>query len=102
MRRSTRLELAKLRELAHFLLQGKCCFFCKKPLITTINRVPHGDGNGSPINRLITIHHVDGDHSNDARSNKRLVHTTCHKAYNMRRLWKQGRLKPRKSEIVCT
>lgn len=85
MRNSTKRELYKLRELARFFMRDLCCFFCKKGLMPRSKcKAKDGDGRGSPIDPKITVHHVDGNHSNDRRSNKRLCHTRCHKRYNAR------------------
>jgi hypothetical protein len=84
MRKSTRQELRKCRELLRFLLRDKKCCFCKKPLQDDKSYAKDGDGQGSPICRRITIHHKDGNHQNDNPENKKLSHTTCHKSYHMR------------------
>lgn len=89
MRKSTRQELRKSRELIRFLLRGKCCYFCKRELMKDESYAKDGDGQGSPIARRITIHHVDGNHDNDKRSNKRLAHTRCHKSFHMRQRHKE-------------
>lgn len=98
MRRSTRQELRKLRELVrHFLEDVNCCF-CKEPMLDSTNCYNHGDGEGSPFDVGITIHHADGNHSNNAKRNRKIAHTRCHKAYHMaerhraRRLAKKGRV----------
>lgn len=92
MRKSTRQELRKCRELLHFMLRDRCCFFCKKPLLTTGSYAKDGDGQGSPIARNITIHHKDHNHGNDERANKRLSHSSCHRSYHMRLRWEEGQL----------
>jgi hypothetical protein len=83
MRKSTRQELRKCRELLRFTLRGKKCWFCRKPLMDDVSYAKDGDGQGSPIARTITVHHKDGDHQNDDQENKVLVHTTCHKRHHM-------------------
>ena len=84
MRSSVRSELAKLRELTHFLLTGRACFFCNGPLLTVAcGKVKHGDGAGPKLRDKITIHHIDGDHDNDAAENKALAHQSCHKRYHL-------------------
>jgi len=87
MRKSTRQELRKARELLRFCLRGKVCWFrfCRKPLLNDVSYAKDGDGQGSPISRRITIHHKDGDHDNDDQRNKKLVHTSCHKRYHIRK-----------------
>jgi len=89
MRKSTRQELRKLRELLRFLLRGKKCYFCRKPLIKDKSYAKDGDSQGSPISRRVTIHHKDGDHDNDALGNKKLAHTPCHKSHHMKERWRE-------------
>lgn len=84
MRRSTRRELHKLREIVHVLLAPKTCMFCKAPLITTENSYKVGEARGGPVNSDLTWHHKDGDHFNDDPSNLALTHDTCHRAYHAR------------------
>jgi len=91
MRKSTRQELRKLREILRFLLRGKCCFFCKRKLISAKSYAKDGDGQGSPISRQLTIHHVNGNHSDDRRENKRLTHQRCHRSYEKRKWWREAR-----------
>jgi len=90
MRKSTRQELRKCRELIRFLIRDKCCCFCHKPLMDDESYAKDGDGQGSPIARRITIHHVDGNHENDAQNNKRLSHTSCHLSYHARKRHKEA------------
>jgi hypothetical protein len=90
MRKSTRQELRKARELLRFLLRGKNCCFCHKALMNDESYAKDGDGQGSPISRLITIHHKDGDHSNDAQNNKKLAHRSCHLSYHTKLRHQQG------------
>jgi len=92
MRNSTRRELAKARELLHFFLDGKTCFFCHELLNDTHNKVARGNSDGSPICRDITIHHKNGDHDDNHPSNHKLAHTGCHKSFHMRLLWKTKKL----------
>lgn len=82
MRKSTRQELRKCRELLHFFLRGEKCFFCKLPLTQGKSYAKDGDGQGSPISRTITIHHKDLNHGNDAEKNKVLAHDWCHRSFH--------------------
>jgi hypothetical protein len=84
MRKSTCNELRKLRELVRFTLRGKCCFFCHKELFEDDATYKDGDGRGAPIACQITVHHVDLNHDNDRRENKRLAHSSCHKRFHMK------------------
>lgn len=98
---SSRREFYKLRELVHFLLAGAgvsvrlgpkdalvdawgafLCFFCKKKLDDYTDFEEHGEAKGPKFTAKITIHHVDGNHENNALSNKALCHTSCHKSYH--------------------
>lgn len=92
MRSATRSELNKLRELMRFMLREEHCFFCKKLIFNDGDQGQcDGDGRGKPIATQITIHHVDGNHSNQKRSNKRLAHTSCHKKFHARLWWEARR-----------
>lgn len=85
MKASSRKELYKLREIVHFLLQGKKCSICKKPLSATAEAFnEHGNSVGPKFADTLTIHHLDGNHENNEQSNKSLVHTPCHKSYHRR------------------
>lgn len=85
MRKDSRRELNKLRELVHFLLVGQKCFFCNKPLSTTAETfVEHGNATGPALDERISVHHVDGDHSNNQHDNKALCHLKCHKSHHRR------------------
>lgn len=103
MRKSTRQELRKSREILRFCLRGKICFFCNTPLITTKSYAKDGDGQGSPV-RNITVHHKDGNHRNDAEKNKALCHdkkvkrgkkVICigHRGFHMKLRWQNGQMK---------
>lgn len=80
---ASRRELYKLRELVHFLLVGRVCCFCKKPLSPNAEKfVMHGNSVGPKFEDKITVHHLDGNHDNDAHDNKAPCHTSCHKSYH--------------------
>jgi hypothetical protein len=91
MRRGTRQELRKLRELARYFLADVTCYFCDEPLIDTDDAHHHGDGEGSPFDVGITIHHRDGDHSNGSRRNLAPAHRRCHKSYHLKERHKANR-----------
>lgn len=83
MTAASRKELYKLRELVHFLLQGKKCYFCKNVLSPNAEKfVTHGNSVGPKFEDQITVHHIDGDHSNNAEENKAPCHTKCHKSFH--------------------
>lgn len=88
-----RRELNKWREIGHFLLQGAdatpkhqdgsfACYFCLKSLGTYSDFEEHGGATGPKLTERITIHHIDGVHENNAKGNKSLCHTKCHKSYH--------------------
>ena len=80
---SSRRELYKLRELAHFLLFDRPCFFCEKPLVDQ-SFIAHGNSIGPKFTEKISIHHIDGNHENNEHTNKAPCHTTCHKSFHRR------------------
>lgn len=85
MRASKRRELYKLRELVHFLLVGKTCFFCHEPLSDKAELfTTHGNAVGPEFSDKISIHHIDENHHNNTHSNKAACHTKCHKAHHRR------------------
>ncbi|HTA46398.1 MAG TPA: hypothetical protein VK789_28340 [Bryobacteraceae bacterium] len=85
MRKSSRRELNKLRELLWFFVRGKRCYFCKRPLSPAEKTIRDGDGRAEPFSALdITIHHKNGDHDDKARVNETLAHSSCHKAHHAR------------------
>jgi hypothetical protein len=85
MRKSSRRELNKLRELLWFFVRGKTCYFCKQALAPDQKRITDGDGTAEPFTALdITLHHLNGDHDDKAKSNERLSHFSCHKAHHAR------------------
>lgn len=95
MRKSTRQELRKLREIARECLEGKRCFFCKELLIPEDgNHYAHGDGEGSPFDvdfKKYTIHHKNGDHDDNRKRNRKWSHTKCHKSFHLTLRHKQNR-----------
>lgn len=97
MRKSTRQELRKLREIVRECLDGKNCFFCHKPLLRTPNYHGHGDGEGSPINTDLALHHKDGNHSNNEKSNRKWSHRPCHKRHHMKLRWREKRRTERRA-----
>ncbi len=96
MRKSTRSELNKLRELFWYFIHGKRCAICKEKFVEddvyTLHR--HGDGTGAPLSMRLTIHHKNGDHDDNERSNHGLVHATCHRRYHANKPctydWRKG------------
>jgi len=81
-------EVRKMRELVHFLLCGRTCYFCRKPLSPLADAwCAHGNSEGPQFTDEITIHHIDGNHENNAPENKALAHRACHKAHHMNERW---------------
>lgn len=89
MRKSTRQELRKLREIVREVLEGKLCPFCKEPLITDENCYGHGDGESSPFSTELTLHHKDGNHQNNEKKNRVWSHRRCHKSYHLTERWRE-------------
>ena len=82
VRKSTRQELRKLREIVHDVFDGRPCFFCAAPLLTRA-AANHGDSDGPKLLDQLTLHHVDGDHQNNAPANRVWAHRFCHKRHHM-------------------
>lgn len=87
MRKSTRRELNKLRELFWYFIAGKKCARCHELFVPAdaYEMASHGDCRGEPVSLKITIHHRDHDHSNNDRRNHSLMHNACHKALHAKR-----------------
>lgn len=90
MRKSTRREVRKLREIAHYFLEDIKCCFCRKPLLGK-NRYAPGRADGSPIDIKLTQHHVDGDHYNQEKKNRKWSHDSCHRSYHLKMRHKEAR-----------
>jgi hypothetical protein len=90
MRKSTRREVRKLREIAHYFLEDVKCYFCKKLLLGK-NRYAPGRADGSPIDIKLTQHHKDGDHYNQEKKNRVWSHDSCHRAHHMKMRHKERR-----------
>lgn len=103
MRRSTRQELRKLREIVREVFEGVDCYFCKESLLNGDgkNHYGHGDGEGSPVRMTeLTLHHRDGNHHNNEKRNRVWSHRRCHKSYHLaerHRLKKKSATTRRKS-----
>jgi hypothetical protein len=90
MRKSTRREVRKLREIAHYFLDDIKCCFCRKPLIE-INTYAPGRADGSPFDFKLTQHHKNGDHYDQRKSNRCWSHDSCHRAYHLKLRHKEKR-----------
>jgi len=89
MRSSTRAELNKLREIAWFVLRDQKCCFCHKPLLPKEKlKCQDGNGRGEPMPEIVrvTIHHRNGNHHDNRRTNKRLSHQPCHKRHHAKEI----------------
>jgi len=102
-------ELRMLREITQHvftggsveLVQGHAvCFFCKNPLLaeqsTTFGHHSHLKTrvlkeNGDPD--AITVHHADSNHDNNAATNRKLAHRSCHKRFHITEMHKAGTFK---------
>lgn len=91
MRKSTRQELRKLREIVREVFEDQLCPFCKEPMIATSNAYGHGDGESSPFDIEWALHHKNGDHSDNAKRNRVWSHRRCHKSFHLTERHKQNR-----------
>jgi hypothetical protein len=91
MRKSSRQELRKARELLRSVFEDYHCIFCRQLLIPK-GRVAIGECDGAPIETKITIHHANGNHDDDRKGNRRYTHTRCHKRFHMKKQWRDGTL----------
>jgi hypothetical protein len=87
MRKSSRRELAKLREFAMHFLEGLDCHFCGKPLLPRELLAEHepGSGCGPVLVDVITgiaEHHVNHDHHDNRKRNRVWCHKTCHRRHH--------------------
>jgi hypothetical protein len=98
MRRSTRQELRKLREIVREVFEGRVCPFCKEPLLQSDNSYNHGDGESSPFDTDLTLHHKDGDHDNNDKHNRVWSHRRCHKSFHLTARHKANRKQKRASK----
>jgi hypothetical protein len=94
MRKSTRRELLKLREVALHFLEGQCCCFCHLPLIEAdvFERYEPGSGEGVPLTSLLAIteHHRNGNHADNRKRNRTWAHRTCHKRFHAALRWREA------------
>jgi hypothetical protein len=89
MRRSILSELRMLREFAHEQMpQMKCCF-CKLPLLESGSE-RFGERNHKPIRVKLTVHHKDGNHSNNAPKNRKWSHRLCHHKFHVKLMKRTG------------
>jgi hypothetical protein len=84
MRKQTRRELRKLRELVHVLLAGRTCPFCGGAVAQPRDGW-QGSADGPVLTERLTVHHRDGDHGNNLPGNHEVCHRRCHKAHHGRR-----------------
>lgn len=91
MRRSTRQELRKLREIVREVFEDRLCPFCKESMLDTEDCSAPGNGDGSPFNVEWSLHHKDGDHHNNERSNRVWSHRRCHKSFHLTERHKANR-----------
>lgn len=83
-RRASR-ELRMLRELAHYYLPLHTCMLCNQALMPSeLATEKLGHSTPTPVKVQTTIHHVDGNHENNAPSNRAVVHRVCHKRHHAR------------------
>lgn len=96
MRKSTRQELRKLREMVRWAYAAAICYFCHESLLgsdpefdsddedgETTDAYAPGDGESSPMDSDVTLHHINGDHSDNRRCNHAWAHRRCHKSHHL-------------------
>ncbi len=97
MRKSTRRELGKARELCWHFLEQERCYFCGKLLVEEVD-LEFGLATAPPIPVEITIHHKDEESNrkkfsavDQSKANRTLAHRRCHKAYDAKKnqIWKK-------------
>jgi len=82
MSKTSRRELQKQRELLWHFLDGEKCFFCKKALAVPPEPIKYGNACAPPLDGIITIHHKNGNHSDNRKTNRALAHQSCHKSHH--------------------
>jgi hypothetical protein len=57
--------------------------FCKRPLLDAKSEnIQFGNATAKPIEVRLTIHHQNGNHSDNSKRNRAVVHETCHKKHH--------------------
>ena len=83
MQKRIRRELRKNRELLWHFLDGETCFFCHRPLLDVhAKNIRFGDASAQPLDVAVTIHHKNGNHSDNRKQNRKLAHQSCHKRHH--------------------
>jgi hypothetical protein len=101
MRKATRSELNKLRELFWYLIRGQHCAHCKASFVEDDDWIvmPHGTGHGRPLGELkITIDHKV-TYAGNASANLRLMHKTCHARHTMKQRQQDGLAAARRAAV---
>jgi hypothetical protein len=80
MRKATHAELKKLRELTAHFIEAQRCFLCGELLVvpSKVRPIALGNSVGPQLVQELSIHHIDGDHSNNVLSNRIVMHRRCH------------------------
>jgi hypothetical protein len=86
LQKAVKAELGKLRELGRFFLEPLTCYFCHEVLLdpALFVKKQYGDSRGAPLPEVdvVTMHHLDGDHTNNDRANLTLCHDSCHRGHH--------------------
>jgi hypothetical protein len=82
MKPSVLKELRMLREIARHLLEGETCRFCGELIMPDAAAEGFGHRDHSPIHVEITVHHNDNNHENNLKDNRKLSHSSCHRAHH--------------------
>jgi len=91
MSNETRKELLKQRELLWHFLDGQKCFFCKKELVPPPCKIRYGNAAAPPLEQCVTIHHRNGNHSDNRKANRALAHQSCHKSHHAKLVFRAWR-----------
>lgn len=68
----------------HFT-EGKKCPFCKELLLEPgAKPIEFGERNSPPVKIKLTIHHRNGNHSDNRKKNRKSAHQSCHKKYHIK------------------
>jgi hypothetical protein len=85
-------ELQMLREFYLLYAARELCFFCHKPIYASHNDVTFGHRRHTKVWELnFTVHHDDENRENNADSNLKGCHSTCHRRYHKQLLLAAGR-----------
>jgi hypothetical protein len=108
MRRSTRRELVKLRELAWHFLDGVKCEFCGKPILPrAASRIRFGTSKIPPLPDSVirtTIHHRNENRRDNTKRNRGIAQQSCHMQHHIHKtkphLYRSAKPKPQLRRVA--